>query len=119
MIMKVAMTPEQMELKRLRAENRDMKHYLRNLATVVCQTIATLDTEMAKHESPKRGEVLAAACNTLEYANDSMICFGLKVDFRQMEKIKKQWTGVKGATAAQRALRLNVPARDAETANER
>ncbi len=89
------LTVDQMEIKRLRKENADMKKYLRNVATIVAQSVATLDAEMQKHESPERGKTIAAVCNTLEYANDSMIAFGLKVDYRQLAKVKKQWAGIK------------------------
>ena len=98
---------EQMELKRLKRENAELKKYLHNVATIVAQSIATLDVAMKGPTTPERGKTIAAVCNTLEYANDSMIVFGLKIDHRQMAKVKKRWTGIKANLNGQNPLRTS------------
>lgn len=108
------LTLEQMELKRLKCENAELKKYLRNIATIVAQSIATLDATMKGPSTPERGKTVAAVCNTLEYANDSMIVFGLKIDHRQMAKVKKQWTGIKANLNGQNPLRIYEEATDAK-----
>lgn len=87
------LTVEQMEIRRLTQENRELKKFLRNIAAIVAQSIATLDTVMEGPSTNERGKTVAAVCNTLEYANDSMMVFGLKVDHREMQKVKKRWIG--------------------------
>lgn len=86
-----AWTAEQMELRRLNRENRELKKFLRNIATTVTQSIDVLDAAMKGPSTVERGKQIAAVCNVLEHANDSMIVFGLKIDYRQMQKIKRRW----------------------------
>lgn len=81
---------EPMEIRRLVRENREIKKYLGNVAVVVANTISALDTAMKGPSTEQRGKTIAAAISTLEYANDSLMHFGLKYDFKKINKIKKQ-----------------------------
>lgn len=80
-----------LELKKLRSETRDLKKFLRSIAEAVAHSLAALDVEMEKKESAERGKRLAAISNYLEYANDSLMHFGLEMDFRAINKIKKRF----------------------------
>lgn len=86
----VVTTAEQMEIKRLTRENREIKQYFGNIAVVIANTVSALDAAMKGPSTEQRGQTIAAAINTLDHANDSLMHFGLKYDFRKMNKIKKQ-----------------------------
>jgi len=94
---------EQMELKSLRKENRELKKYLGNHAQVIADTLSALDVTMKGPSTEERGKTIAAACNMLEYANDSLMHFGLKMDFRKMNKIKKRWDVFKAERKTKKA----------------
>lgn len=84
-------------MKRLTRENREIKKYLGNVAVVIANTIFALDAAMKGPSTEQRGKTVAAACNVLEHANDSLMHFGLKYDFKKINKIKKQFDGWKAA----------------------
>ena len=88
---------EQTELKRLRKENRELKKYLGNHAVVIADALSALDAAMKGPSTVDRGKTIAAVSNTLEYANDCLMHFGLKFDFRKMNKIKKRWDALKAS----------------------
>jgi len=94
-VMSGSVRQEQQELKELRKENRELKKYLSNHAQIIADTLSALDATMKGPSTVERGQTIAAACNMLEYANDSLMHFGLKMDFRKMNKIKKRWDTVK------------------------
>jgi len=94
-VMSGSVRQEQQELKELRKENRELKKYLGNCAAVIADTLSALDAAMKKSSTEDRGKGIAAACNVLEFANDSLMHFGLKFDFRKMNKIKKRWDALK------------------------
>jgi hypothetical protein len=80
-----------LEMRELKRENRELKKFLLSVSTVVAQSVAVLDAEMKRHESPERGKRIAAVVNTLEHANDSMMHFGLKLNFDKIKRLKKRW----------------------------
>ena len=80
-----------LQMRELKRENRELKKFLLSVSTVVAQSIGVLDTEMKRPESHERGERIAAVANVLEHANDSMMHFGLKLDFDKMRRLKKKW----------------------------
>lgn len=84
------LTTEQMEITRLTRENREIKKYLGNVAVVIANTISALDAAMKGPSTEQRGKTVAAACNVLEHANDSLMHFALKYDFKKINKIKRQ-----------------------------
>ena len=94
------MTESEMELKRLRRENRELKKYLRNIANAVAQSIAALDGAMKETESRQRGERIGAVVHALEFTNDSLMHFGLEMDFRAINKTKKQWNKLRSPVSA-------------------
>jgi len=85
-----AATSEQMEMKRLVRENREIKKYMGNITVVIANTISALDAAMKGPSTEQRGKTIAAAISTLEYTNDSLMHFGLNYDFKKINKIKKQ-----------------------------
>ena len=94
---------EQMELRTLRKQNRELKKYLSNHAAVIADTLSALDAAMKGPSTVDRGKTIAAVSNTLEYANDSLMHFGLQMDFRKMNKIKKRWDAFKASRKSKEA----------------
>ena len=74
------MTPEQRQIRHLRA-------HLKELVSIVAQTISAIDTEMQKPAGPDRGKRIAAIMNVLEMAHDQAWHFGLDMPFKR-EKVK-------------------------------
>lgn len=97
-------TVENLEIKRLTKENRELKKYFESIAVVVAQSIAALDAEMKLPPSNERGKRIAAVCNQLEHVNDSLMHFGLKFEFKKINKIKKRWDIFKAARASEAAI---------------
>jgi hypothetical protein len=81
----------QAELREVKRENRELKKYLLSVSTVVAQSVAVLDAEMKQPSTVERGKRIAAVANMLEHANDSMMHFGLKLDFDKIKRLKKRW----------------------------
>jgi hypothetical protein len=79
------------QLRELKRENRELKKYLLSVSTVVAQSVAVIDSIGNAPPTNSQWEQLGAVANTLEMANDSMMHFGLKLDFDKMKRLKKKW----------------------------
>ena len=84
------MTPAIDEVKSLRKENRELKKFLLNLTTVIADAVNALDLEINKPPSREHSRRIAAINNMLEYANDSAMHFGLKLDFSAIKRLKNR-----------------------------
>jgi hypothetical protein len=78
------------EIKSLRKENRELKRFLLSLTTVIADAVNALDVEMKKPPTREHGRRIAAINNILQYANDSAMHFGLKMDCPAMRRLKKR-----------------------------
>ena len=70
-------------------EVRELKKYLRALAVEVTNRTAELDGIMEAHESVDRGKMVARVANALNAAADSAMHFGLRMEFKEINKIKR------------------------------
>lgn len=73
----------------LARENRHLKKYLKALAVEVTNRAAELDQIMQADESVDRGKCVARLANALNWAADSAMHFGLHMEFKDINKIKR------------------------------
>ena len=78
------------EIKDLKRENRELKKYLKALAIAVTEQAAKLDGIMHQPSTDARGKEVAHVANGLNYAADSAMRFGLRMEFTAINKIKSQ-----------------------------
>lgn len=91
------------EVKSLRRENRELRKFLLSLTTTTADCIAALDAEMYKASDIERGKRIAAISNILEYANDSAMHFGCKLDFPAMKRLKNRLPAIRAANNGKRS----------------
>jgi hypothetical protein len=80
----------QHEAEKLKRENRELKKRLQALAnasTIVCQAIDS--TADGKKFDPDVGKRIASLVNFLELETDGALHFGLHLDFKKIEALKK------------------------------
>jgi hypothetical protein len=82
---------DETQLRELKRENRELKKYLLSVSTVVAQSVAVIDSIGNAPPTNSQWEQLGAVANTFEMTNDSMMHFGLKLDFDKMKRLKKKW----------------------------
>ena len=76
------MTPEEREIRKLRK-------YLADLANAAMACVRGLDAEMARTDSRRRRQRIAALGNDLEVAGDRARHFGLGINLRTGEEEKR------------------------------
>lgn len=72
-----------------KGEIRHLKKYLKALATEVTNLTAEMDATMKADESVDRGKCMARIANGLNAACDSAMHFGLRMEFKEINKIKR------------------------------
>jgi hypothetical protein len=74
----------------LKAENRKLKKYLKELTATTSHYLACIDVLHDREHSAWRDGQVAQLTNYLEYANDQARYFGLGVDYRTDDKRKEK-----------------------------
>lgn len=87
----------------LKRENRELKKYLKALAVEVTNRVAELDAVM-KQESNTCGQHISRIANALNYAADGAMHFGLRMEFKDVNKVKRQ-------ADREAAVSINPPAK--------
>lgn len=77
-----------MSEKELKAENRKLKKYLKELTTMTSEYLACIDVLHEHKHSDWRDRQVATLTNKLDFANDQARYFGLGIDYRTDGKRK-------------------------------
>lgn len=68
---------------------RELKQFLKALAETATRCAAELDDAMRGPSTEARGKEVARIANVLNYAADSAMHFGLRMDFKDINKMKR------------------------------